>query len=95
MTGFYGLDIPEFHKIYKDPIKCGKKPIKPQVAWNETFSPSGNQPALIKTEFKGKQTNAIEQSLASCPPSSFSLVNRMLWRINHSSITCVDPDLVY
>lgn len=31
MTGFYGLDIPEFHKIYKDPIKCGRKPIKPQV----------------------------------------------------------------
>lgn len=63
MTGFYGLDIPEFHKIYKDPIKRGRKPIKPQVVWNETFSPSGNQPALIKTEFKGKKTNAIEQSL--------------------------------
>lgn len=25
MTGFYGLDIPEFHKIYKVPVKCGRK----------------------------------------------------------------------
>lgn len=54
MTDFYGLDIPEFHKIYKAPVKCGRKTHKTPVAWNETFSWSGNQPALIKTQFKVK-----------------------------------------
>lgn len=32
MTGFYGLDIPEFHKIYRAPVKCGRKACKAAVA---------------------------------------------------------------
>lgn len=54
MTGFYGVDIPEFYKIYKIPVKCGRKACKTAVALNETFSQTRNQPALIKTQFKGK-----------------------------------------
>lgn len=30
MTGFYGLDIPEFYKIYRTPVKCGRKAYKTQ-----------------------------------------------------------------
>lgn len=32
MTDFYGLDIPEFYKIYKAPVKCGRKTHKTPVA---------------------------------------------------------------